>query len=306
MSETIGFIGLGAMGGPMASNMQRKGFELLVHDLDPAAVAALVELGATAAGSVAEVARGADVVFTMLPDGPDVEAVVLGPDGLLANGSVDMMVVDMSTIDPAVTDRIAAALGERGFAFADAPVGRLVSHAQQGESLFMVGASDNDLGRVTPCLEAMGTTIHHCGKPGSGIRTKLINNFIAIACCQIDAEAIALATRFGLDIARTLDVVNGTTATNGHLKEAAWPSKVLAGDTAPGFRIRLAHKDISLAVEAGRQAGVPMFTGAVVREALGQACRTGEFGERDFSALLEVVCGQAGITPPRLRAHPPA
>ena len=298
--ETVGFIGLGAMGRPMASNMRRQGFEMVVHDLDPAAVAALVELGATAAGSIAEVARAADVVITMLPDGPDVEAVLLGPDGVLAHGRPDTLVVDMSTIDPAVTDRVAAALGERGLGFVDAPVGRLVSHAQKGESLFMVGASDNDFGRVTPCLEAMGSTIHHCGAPGSGIRTKLINNFIAIACCQIDAEAIALATRFGLDVGKTLDVINGTTATNGHLKEAAWPSKVLAGDTEPGFRIRLAHKDISLAVEAGRRAGVPMFAGAVVREALGQACRTDDFGERDFSALLDVVCQQAGIKPPRL------
>lgn len=300
MTETVGFIGLGAMGRPMASNMRRKGFDMVVYDLDPAAVAALVELGASAAASVAEVARTADVVFTMLPDGPDVEAVLLGSDGVLAHGRPDTLVVDMSTIDPAVTDRLAAALGEQGLGFVDAPVGRLVSHAQKGESLFMVGASDNDFGRVTPCLEAMGTTIHHCGAPGSGIRTKLINNFVAIACCQIDAEAIALAARFGLDVEKTLEVINGTTATNGHLKEAAWPSKVLAGDTAPGFRIRLAHKDISLAVEAGRQAGVPMFAGAVVREALGQACRTGDFGERDFSALLDVVCGQAGVKPPRL------
>lgn len=300
MTETVGFIGLGAMGGPMAANMRRNGFDMVVYDVNPAAVAALTELGARAADSVAEVARAADIVITMLPDGPDVEAVLLGADGVLAHGVADMLVIDMSTIDPAVTDRVAMALGEQGLAFVDAPVGRLVSHAQRGESLFMVGASDNDFGRVKPCLEAMGTTIHHCGMPGSGIRTKLINNFVAIACCQIDAEAIALATRFGLDIAKTLDVINGTTATNGHLKEAAWPSKVLAGDTEPGFRIRLAHKDISLAVEAGRQAGVPMFVGTMVREALGQAGRTGNFAERDFSALLDVVCEQAGVRPPRL------
>jgi 4-hydroxybutyrate dehydrogenase/sulfolactaldehyde 3-reductase len=300
MSETIGFIGLGAMGQPMASNMARAGFDMVVFDVDQGRCATLVELGAKVVGSVAEVAGAADIIVTMLPDGPDVEAVVLGAGGILANGRADQLVMDMSTIDPAVTDRIAAALGEQGLAFVDAPVGRLVSHAQRGESLFMVGASDNDFGRVTPLLEAMGTTIHHCGQPGSGIRTKLINNFVAIACCQVDAEAIALAHRFGLDIQRTLDVINGTTATNGHLKEAAWPSKVLAGDTEPGFRIRLAHKDISLAVEAARQAGVPVFAGAAIREALGQAGRTGDFGERDFSALLDVVCTQAGIKPPRL------
>ena len=284
----------------MASNLARAGFDLIVYDLQPDAVAALVALGARAADSVAAVASAADVVVTMLPDGPDVEAVVLGTDGVRAHADADTLVMDMSTIDPRTTDRIAAALVENGIAFVDAPVGRLVSHAERGESLFMVGASDNDFGRVRPLLEAMGSTVHLCGAAGSGIRTKLVNNFVAIACCQIDAEALTLAASLGLDTAKTLDVINGTTATNGHLKEAAWPSKVLAGDTAPGFRIRLAHKDLSLAVEAARLAGVPVFAGVAIREALGQACRTGDFAERDFSALLDVVCAQAGVAPPRL------
>jgi 4-hydroxybutyrate dehydrogenase/sulfolactaldehyde 3-reductase len=299
MAEKLGFIGLGAMGRPMATNLVKNGFDLIVYDLNAAAVDALVQAGATAAGSVADVAQQVDVVITMLPDGPDVEKVVLGEGGVLASAKPDLLVMDMSTIDPRTTDAIATALAEQGLGFVDAPVGRLVSHAERGESLFMVGASDNDFGRATPMLEAMGTTVHHCGLPGAGIRTKLVNNFVAIACCQIDAEAIALATKFGLDVTKTLDVINGTTATNGHLKEAAWPSKVLAGDIEPGFRIRLAHKDLSLAVEAARMAGVPVFAGVAIREVLGQACRTGDFGEKDFSALLDVACHQAGIEPPR-------
>ncbi|MCG8690547.1 MAG: NAD(P)-binding domain-containing protein [Minwuiales bacterium] len=297
--ERIGFIGLGAMGRPMASNLQRKGNDLVVYELNPEAVDALVGLGARAAGSVAELAREVDIVVTMLPDSPDVEAVVLGPDGVAATGAEDLLVMDMSTVDPVATDRLATALADRGMAFVDAPVGRLVSHAEKGESLFMVGATSNDFGRVRPLLEAMGTTIQHCGAPGSGIRTKLVNNFIAIATCQLTAEAMTLAESFGLDLSTTLDVVNGTTATNGHL-QTAWRGKVLAGDTAPGFRIRLAHKDISLAVEAARQAGVPVFMGAAARECLGQAMRTGDFAERDFSALLDMVCQQSGIAAPRL------
>ncbi|MBL8671971.1 MAG: NAD-binding protein, partial [Alphaproteobacteria bacterium] len=233
------------------------------------------------------------------PDSPDVEAVVLGADGLASSASEGLLVVDMSTLDPAATDRMARALAERGIGFADAPVGRLVSHAERGESLFMVGASHNDFGRLKPLLEAMGTTIHHCGPPGAGMRTKLVNNFIAIAVCQIDAEAFALAQAFGLDLRTTLDVVNGTTATNGHLK-TNWPAKVLAGDITPGFRVALAHKDLSLAIEAARLAGVPMLAGAAVREAVGLAKGVGGVGDKDFSALLDHVCRQAGVATPRL------
>jgi 4-hydroxybutyrate dehydrogenase/sulfolactaldehyde 3-reductase len=297
--ERIGFIGLGAMGRPMASNLRRKGFELLVYDVQPEPCAGLAALGAKVARSVGEVAREASLVVTMLPDSPDVEAVALGAGGIAEHAHEGLLVMDMSTVDPATTDLLAERLLARGIAFVDAPVGRLVSHAERGESLFMVGASHNDFGRVKPLLEAMGTTVHHCGKPGTGIRTKLVNNYLAIISCQVNAEALALAQAYGLDLAKTLEVVNGTTATNGQLKQG-WPFKVLKGDIAPGFRIALAHKDLSLAVEAARKAGVPVYVGAVARECLGQAKRTGDYGEKDFSALLEIVCRQAGIKPPRL------
>ena len=166
----------------------------------------------------------------MLPDSSVVERVVSGPGGVLDHARRGSVVVDMSTIDPRVTDRLATAAADKGIGFVDAPVGRLSSHAERGESLFMVGASDDDFQRVRPLLEAMGTTIHHCGAVGTGIRTKLVNNYLAIILCQLNAEALALSQRFGLDLAKTLDVINGTTATNGQIK-INWPNKVLAGDT---------------------------------------------------------------------------
>jgi len=297
--EKVGFIGLGAMGRPMASNLRRKGFELVVYDVNPAACRSLAELGAKVAANVAKVARECAIVVTMLPDSPDVRSVVLGPGGIAENGHEGLLVMDMSTIEPAVTDDLASALGERGLAFVDAPVGRLVAHAERGESLFMVGASHNDFGRVRPLLEAMGTAIHHCGKPGTGIRTKLVNNYLAIISCQLNAEALALASAFALDPQATLEVIHGTTATNGQLK-VNWPNKVLKGDLEPGFRLALAHKDVSLAVEAARKAGVPTFVGVAARECLGQACRTGDYAGKDFSALLEIVCKQAKVAVPRL------
>jgi 4-hydroxybutyrate dehydrogenase/sulfolactaldehyde 3-reductase len=295
---TVGFIGLGNMGRPMASNLRRKGFDLVVHDINEGPVRALEMLGARAGVSVGDVAEASDVVFTMLPDSAAVELVVAGADGVLAKGRRGQTIVDLSTIDPLVTDRLASAAAAAGRAFADAPVGRLASHAERGESLFMVGATDETFALVKPMLDAMGTTIHHCGGVGTGMRTKIVNNYLAIISCQLNAEAIALSQRFGLSLTKTLDVIHGTTATNGQLK-IAWPAKVLKGDTEPGFTIDLAHKDLTLIIQAGNAAKVPMPIAAAAREAF-SAARAQGFGARDFSAMVDVLCELAGIDKPRL------
>ncbi len=294
----IGFIGLGNMGRGMAANLARKGESLVVHDVVEAPVRALVDLGARAASSAAEVAAASDVIFTMLPTTASVQSVVGGPDGVLAHARRGAVVVDMSTIDPLVTDWLAGEAADRGIAFADAPVGRLASHAAKGESLFMVGAAPDTFARIRPLLEKMGTTIHHCGGAGTGMRTKLVNNYLAIISCQLNAEAVALSQRFGLDLAKTLEVIHGTTATNGQLK-IAWPSKVLAGDTSPGFTIDLAHKDLTLIVEAANAAKVPVPIAAMAREAF-SAARSAGHADKDFSAMVDVLCDSAGIRRPRL------
>ena len=293
--ETIGFIGLGNMGRGMASNLARKGAHLVVHDINPGPVNALTALGARSAASVANVASQSDIVFTMLPDSPAVDAVVGALLPAMKRGSV---VVDMSTVDPHLTDRLATAAEAKGIAFADAPVGRLASHAERGESLFMVGASDETFARIEPYLEMMGTTIHHCGGVGTGMRTKLVNNFLAIVSCQMNAEAIALAQRFGLSLEKTLDVIHGTTATNGQLK-LAWATKVLKGDTEPGFTIDLAHKDLSLILDAANSERVPVSVAAAAREAYSNARASGS-GGKDFSAMVDVLCDRASISRPRL------
>jgi len=295
---TIGFIGLGRMGRPMASNLCRKGFQLAVYDINREPVREVERLGAHAAASVAEVAAASDVVLTMLPNSAIVEDVMLGSAGVVASGRRGTLIVDMSTVDPLVTDRVAAAAAENGCSFVDAPVGRLASHADRGECLFMVGGLDEHVERVRPLLEAMGTTIHHCGGTGSGIRTKLVNNYLAIISCQLNAEALALSQRFGLSLEKTLEVLYGTTATNGQLK-IAWPNKVLKGDIEPGFTIDLAHKDLTLIVEAANAAKVPMPIGAVAREAFNTA-RSRGYGANDFSAMVDVLCDIASIDKPRL------
>lgn len=294
----VGFVGLGRMGQPMASNLCRKGFRLRVHDINAAAMDELALLQARACGSAAEVAAGADVVVTMLPDSAVVRDVVLGGGGVLAHVAPGSVVVDMSTVDPATTDALAAAARARGVGFVDAPVGRLASHADRGESLFMVGGEASDFERVRPLLEAMGSTIHHCGPAGTGTRTKLVNNLLAVASCQMNAEALSLSQRFGLDLGRTLEVLYGTTAVNGQLK-VAWPAKVLRGDTAPGFTIDLAHKDLTLIVDAANAARVPLPMVAAAREAFSSARARG-FGGQDFSAMVDAACDGAGIEKARL------
>lgn len=293
--ETVGFIGLGRMGAPMARHLVARGWPVRGYDLRPEAVAAFAAAGGQAAGSPAEAAGGAGIVFTMLPTAAHVEQVLDAVLGTLREGA---LVVDMSTIEPVATDRLAARCAARGLAFADAPVGRLASHADRGECLFMVGAQAADFARVRPLLEAMGTTIHHCGEVGAGIRTKLVNNYLAVVSCQLNAEALTLSQAFGLDLEKTLEVLGGTTATNGQLR-MNWPSKSLAGDLTPGFTLDLADKDLSLIIAAGHAARVPLPVAAAAREAMAMA-RAGGFGGRDFSCLADALCAQVGIRPPRL------
>ncbi len=296
----IGFIGLGRMGLGMATNLQRKGFALTVLDVNPQPVEELVALGARRAASVADLASACDMVITMLPTSVEVEAVALGAAGVFANARKGALLMDMSTIDPLATDRLGVQAQAAGLSLVDAPVGRLAEHADRGESLFMVGASDADFQRVLPLLQAMGTTIHHCGGVGTGGRTKIVNNYVAITLCQVNAEALALSQRFGLDITRTLQVLFGTSAANNQLK-INFVNKVLAGDTRPGFTIDLAHKDLGLVLASAHASKVPMPVAAAVHESFSLA-RAASFGTLDFSGMADVVADLAGIERPRVPA----
>jgi 4-hydroxybutyrate dehydrogenase/sulfolactaldehyde 3-reductase len=296
--ERIGFIGLGRMGRPMASNLQRKGFSLVVLDIRPEPIGELVALGARAAVDTADLVRQSDIIVTMLPTSSEVLAVVLGQGGVLEHARAGQLVLDMSTIEPEATDRMASAAAKKAVALVDAPVGRLASHADRGESLFMVGAQASDFSRVRPLLDAMGTSVLHCGDVGAGVRMKLVNNYMAIVSCQLNAEALALSQRFGLSLEKTLAVLNGTTAYNGQL-QLNWPTKSLLDDTSPGFTIDLAHKDLSLIMSAANSARVPMPLGAAAREMFSVA-RAGKYGGRDFSAMGDMLCEMIGVDKPRL------
>jgi len=297
-NSKIGFIGLGAMGKGMAMNCVKKGFDLIVNDIRPEPVAELVALGAVGAESAADVARQCAVVVTVLPTGKEVDEIVMAPGGIFDHAAPGTIVVDLSTVDPETTDKLHDEAARRGFRAVDAPIGRLAWHAERGESLFMVGGNEADHDEVKPLLEAMGTTIHYCGAGGTGIRTKLINNYLAIISCQLNAEALSLAKRFGLDLETTLDVIHGTTATNGQLK-VNWPNKVLVGDTEPGFTIDLAHKDLSLILGAANLSRVPVPVAAAAREAFSSARARG-YGGQDFSAMVDAACDASQIERARL------
>ena len=296
--EKIGFIGLGRMGKSMALNLRKAGFELVVLDINRQAMEELAAAGAAQGKDVADVARRCAVIITMLPSSKEVEQVALGEGGIFANAARGSVLMDMSTIDPLATDRLQEQALAHGMTMVDAPVGRLAEHADRGESLFMVGAGDADFERVKPLLDAMGTTTYHCGPVGAGGRTKLVNNYVAVTLCQVNAEALALSQRFGLDITKTLQVLYGTSASNGQLR-MNFPNKVLVGDTTPGFTIDLAHKDMSLVVGAAHAAKVPMPVAAAVHESFSLA-RAGEFGGIDFSGIADAICHFAQIDKPRV------
>lgn len=299
MTTKIGFIGLGAMGLPMSSNLQRKGFAVTVFDIDEAKMDKVAALGAKKAATVADASRGQDIVITVLPATQHVEAVVLGEDGVLANIDDGALLMDLSTIDAKGTDRVAAACAARGIAFVDSPIGRLSLHAERGESLFMVGADDESFARVEPALNAMGTTIYRCGGPGMGSRMKVVNNFMLLSTAQIVAESIALGTKLGLDIQTIHDVTGGTTARNGQF-HVLMVNKALKGDIEPGFTIDLAFKDLSLAMNAAAEQRIGLPMGAAAHAVYGGA-RATDYATKDYSALLNYACENAGVDTPQMK-----
>lgn len=300
MVAKIGFIGLGAMGLPMASNLQRKGFDLQVYDVVAAPMEKLAQLGARKCASIADATRGAEIVVTMLPATQHVETVVLGKAGVLENIEEGAVLMDMSTIDARGTDRVAEVCRKKGVGFTDCPVGRLVLHAQRGESLFMVGADDAVFARVEPLLKAMGTTIYRCGSPGMGSRMKVINNFMLLSIAQIVAESITLGTKLGLDVEKMREVTGATTATNGQF-QVLMVNKVLKGDIEPGFTIDLAFKDMSLAMNAAAEQRIGLPVGSAAHAVYG-AARATKYADRDYSALLSHACDLAGIATPQLKS----
>lgn len=298
--DKIAFIGLGAMGGPLACNVARKQIPITVYDIAADRIAPVADLGATAAGAVSEAVQGADVVFTCLPATQHVLEVVCGPGGVLEHLKPGALLVELSTISPQTgTDVVKAACAAQGVRFIDAPIGRLVMHAIQGKSMFMVGCDDEaDLARVQHVFDAMGDTIVRCGKAGTGIRAKLVNNYQVLSIAQITAEALVLASKLGVDMEVVKSINAQTSATNGQM-QMNFANKALLGDLEPGFTCDLSHKDMTLALDAAAQARLGLPVGAAVHAVYG-ATRSTKYAGLDFTALVDYAAELAGISPPRL------
>ena len=300
MSEPIAFIGLGAMGGPMALNILKKGTNLSVYDIEKEKMQPHIKSGAVQGNNIKDTVKDAEIVLTMLPSTENVKSVITDPDGVLSYIKPGSIILDMSTIAPTGTDEIYEICKQKDVDFIDAPVGRLVSHAISGDSLFMVGCDKEDaFKKIEPLLNAMGTTIIRCGKVGSGIRAKVVNNFQILSIAQITAEALTLAQKIGLDLNTFKEVNAGTTANNGQF-HINFFSKVLKNDIEPGFTIDLAHKDMGLAIETANSFRVGLPVGSSVQAVYGQA-RSGKFAKKDFSALLDYACELAEVDPPRIK-----
>jgi 4-hydroxybutyrate dehydrogenase/sulfolactaldehyde 3-reductase len=291
---TVGFIGLGQMGAPMSRNLMKKGgHKLRVYDATPAAIEALVKDGSTPAKSPKDAAKGAAVVFTMLPIGSIVEEVVFGVDGIVEGIARDALYIDMSTILPADTDRIGKRLAARGIAMVDAPVGRTSAAAVAGTSTFMVGGAPADVARARPYLEAMGEAIVHCGPLGTGARMKLVNNYMSCVLNLLTAEALTMAEACGIPVETALEVLRGTPAGRGHIN-TTWPNKALKGDATPEFMLDLAFKDLGLALETAAGVNVPLATGAVARQMYALARAQGRGRDDWTTAIYHTVRRLAG------------
>lgn len=286
MAEKVGFIGLGIMGGPMAKNLIEAGHELVLYSRTREKAEGLAGDGAEVAGSPKEVAEQSDIIITVLPDSPQVEEVLAGEDGVFEGVKEGALIVDMSTISPVVTRELAQQAQERGASMLDAPVSGGDVGAQQGTLSIMAGGSEEVFTRAKPLFEVMGKTITHVGPVGSGQTAKACNQIIVALNIEAVSEALVLGSKAGVDPAKILDALSGGLA--GSAVMEAKREKMLGHDFDPGFRVELHHKDLGIALAAGREYGVPLPVTAILDQMLDSLKAKGR-GDRDHSAILTLI-----------------
>jgi 2-hydroxy-3-oxopropionate reductase len=292
MADTVGFIGLGIMGRPMAKNLMEAGYELVLQNRSPEKAEGLAEEGnATAARSPREVAEACDLVITMLPDSPDVEAVVAGEGGVLEGIRDSALLVDMSTISPVVTEELAAKVREKGASMLDAPVSGGDVGAVDGALSIMVGGSKEDFERARPLFDVMGKVATHVGPIGAGQVVKACNQIVVALTIEAVSEALVLGSKGGVAPEKILDVLGGGLAGNKVMEVKR--EKMLEHSFDPGFRIELHHKDLGIALAAGREYGVTLPVTAIVDQMLETLKMRGK-GDRDHSAILTLIEESSG------------
>jgi 3-hydroxyisobutyrate dehydrogenase len=289
------------MGQPMLANLVKKGFEVVAFDVVPGALATAVRLGAGRAGSAGEAAANCDLVITMLPSAANVEAAYLGEGGIIESTPAGRLCVDMSTIDPGTSQRVAARLKERGLRFLDAPVSGGVGGATAGTLAIMVGGDAGDLEEARPALAAMGSNIIHVGAVGAGEVAKLCNNLISGSAMIAVAEAFRIGEAFGVDPQILTNVIaksSGATWVMEHMHPVPGivDSAASSRQYAPGFMTDLMAKDLALAVNAAREKRVPVAVAAAAQQLYRMASSHG-LGREDFSAVYKFLKPSSGDAP---------
>lgn len=277
----VAFVGLGTMGGSMAVNLIRKGHALAVYDIDTKAVTRFEKERCRIAVDPRDAVQGAEAVITVLPTSRQVRETALAAAPAMRAGTI---FIDMSTGSAADSIVLGRELAGRGITMLDAPVGRTPVDAERGTLMVVVGGREEDLARARPLFEAMADTIHYMGPAGSGMRTKLVNNYISMVDMLLVAEALTLAAKCGLDREKVVEVIRGTAAGKGQIN-VNYPNKVLAGDITPDFPLCMGLKDLSLALDLGAEIGCPLSLGAVAREYFALARSWGRENE-DCTAML--------------------
>ena len=288
----VAFIGMGTMGVPMALNVLKAGHEVTVHNRNRDRELAVAEAGGNRAESPKAAATGAEVIITCVSDTPDVEQVILGDNGVIYGAAAGAIVVDMSTISPTVTRKIAAALAEKSVKMLDAPVSGGSEGAQKGTLSIMIGGEAADVDTVRPVLEAMGKTITHVGAIGAGQITKAINQIIVAGTYWSVAEGMALGIKAGLDMDKVVQAVGGGAAGSWGLTHRS--GNMIQNEYPLGFRVRLHRKDLIIALEAARELGVTMPMAAYVEQIESGLLAQG-FGDEDVSAIARSVRQQSAI-----------
>lgn len=291
MKLRLGFIGLGLMGAPMAGNLLKAGFPVTVHNRSREAAEALAPQGATVAASPKDVAGASDIVFLSLPDTPDVESVILGPQGILEGGRKGLIVVDHSTIRPAAARSLAERLQAAGIDFLDAPVSGGDVGAREGTLSIMVGGKANVLEQVRPALLAMGKTITHVGESGAGQVAKACNQIMAAAQMVAMAELLLLAQASGVDPRRVVEAIRGGAAQCWTLDVK--PPRLFRGERSPGFKASMMHKDLGIILDTARACRTPMPASAVNQQLFLSMLSLG-MGDLDNSAVIGVLEKMAG------------
>ena len=289
----IAFIGVGNMGQPMLANLLKKGFSATAYDIVPAALEGAVALGAAPAASPAEAAAAGDIVITILPSSGNVESAYLGAGGILEGVARGKLCVDMSTIDPGTSQRVAARLAEKGVRFIDAPVSGGVGGATAGTLAIMVGGAAADVAEAKPALEAMGATIIHVGDTGAGEVAKLCNNLIAGVAFAAVSEAFRIGEAFGVDpkiLTAVIAKSSGATwvMEKNHPVPGIDPNSAASRDYAPGFMTDLMAKDLGLAVNAARDKRVPVSLAAAAQQIYRMASAHG-LGRKDCAAVYRFL-----------------